>query len=57
MDDLALSIGRAVIDLTPLAGWGAAGMKTADSGDSFLAWVIGLIPPIIVVLGFTGLFR
>jgi hypothetical protein len=57
MDDVALEIGRVVIGGALFAGWFAAGIKAADSGHNVLAWIIGLTPPVLFVLGLAGAFR
>lgn len=51
MDELALQIGYTVIGGAFLYGWFVSGVKAAESGREVLAWIIGLTPPILVVIG------
>jgi len=57
MDEIALSIGRAVLGLAFLFGWFYIGCKGSDSGSKILEWGAWLTLPVIIILGFMGVFR
>lgn len=57
LDREALSLGRAIMGLAFVAAWFWAGVKAAEAGHNRLAWVIGIGPVLIFVLGLMGMFR
>ena len=57
MDEIAQEIGYAAIGGLFVFGWFYFGVKAADSGHNILAWIIGLGPIAILVLGLFGVFR
>jgi hypothetical protein len=57
LDREALILGRAIMGLAFFATWFWAGVKAAEAGHNWLAWVIVLAPVLIIVLGLMGAFR
>lgn len=57
LDQEALGLGRVIFGFAFLFVWFWAGKKAAESGNAWLAWVIGLGPFVVFVLGLAGAFR
>lgn len=52
MDEFARQIGYGIIGGGFLYAWFVAGVKAAESGRELLAWVIALVPPLVLVAYF-----